>query len=116
MKIIKTTNNEIALILSEEEVIDLLTKSGLKVETNQVRPEGGEDKFKGLSIPTRDFFEAIKKRFGNSIVNFKDLDLRKIQTQLRIKQMGPLLANFEKRGLMTVVRTETNFIDSFQII
>lgn len=100
MKIIKTTQGEIAIILNQEEVTNLIALTGMTELSTETG--GGENRYKNLQKNTRDFLDDFKKKFGASIVDRKDPVLKELIYKHRLGQLSLVLKIFIERGYATV--------------
>lgn len=112
MKIIKTTKDEIAIILNKEEIAALIKISGMPPEEKM---GGGEDKLKHLNKNSRLFIEACKIKFGSDIISRKDPKLKDLLFKHKITGHTQIINTLESKGLAIVARTEKG-IDSIQFI
>lgn len=113
MKLIKTEDGQIALLLTPEFIQQILDAQPKK-ERKFIRPKG--DVFYCMKAKSVELFKAIKEKFGDAIIDRKDAVLSELIHESRVSTFSTVLGEMEKRGGAIVVRNETGRIDSFQLI
>jgi len=110
MRTLKTTNGELAIILSEEEISQIVLTAGKIVEASS------NDPFKGMHSNHKDFYKELLTVHGkDKKINRRDQSVKQLQRKYYITDVAGSLRMLEKRGFCEVFKNENGTIGSFLI-
>lgn len=114
MKIIKTKDGNVAIILNPEEISGFIAVSGAKLEPCEIK---GDDRLKGLRESTLRFLDEAKKKFGTAIIDRKDKKLVDLIFKCRVQYFNNTLSSLERAGLVAIYKKQdSDRIESFQFV
>jgi hypothetical protein len=110
MRALKTTNGELAIIFSEEEISQIVLTAGKIVEASS------DDPFKGMHSSHKNFYKELLTVHGKGKkINRKDQAVKQLQRKYYITDVAGSLRKLEKRGFCEVFKNENGTISSFLI-
>lgn len=114
MKAIKTNKNNYALLLTNEEVAQMMT---LFIKNESKKPKvisvKREDPMRGFKKMTREFFLEIKKIWGDNPVPVNEARFQALRKKHFIFTYTTPLRTLEKRGLAVIQTKKNGRMESF---
>lgn len=115
MKITKTPEGKIALILEPAEVETLIQTAGFLALRENVPQASDPKRFLKLGKKSKQFIADLKLKFGGSIVDRNDPVLIDLLFKNRISSHTQCLLTLEEKGIITLCKEGKN-LKSIQLV
>jgi len=103
MKIIKTNDGNIALILSPEESMQIANLLPPPI-SSEVKEVLTEEDLKSLANNAKACILEIRAKYGTKVIDYRDYFLKKTFEKYFIRTPSQTIANLERRGLLIALR------------